>query len=120
MLKQVYARPERIPASLIDRYAALQRRPGNRHAARDLFRYALTLVDKEPEGLDRLTMPVLLLWGEQDHWIPIDYFRRWQQALPYAMAVSYPDAGHMPMEEISERSLQDMLAFLAACPVHSS
>jgi len=117
LLKQVYAKPERITDTLIDHYYEMQLRPGNRKAAQKLFDFALPYLKKEPVGLEKLTMPTLLMWGEQDRWFPMSHFARWRQAVPHAQSVTYSDAGHMAMEEIPAKSVKDLKRFLAGEPV---
>jgi len=118
LLRQVYADPSRISEAMIERYYELQLRPGNRRASRALFHDIKKHAFEEPKGLEKLSMPVLLMWGEQDTWIPSDpHLSKWRQALPEAAVVTYPDAGHMAMEEIPEQSVKDLQHFLAAEPL---
>jgi len=64
--------------------------------------------------LSTLTMPTLVLWGETDAVIPVTYANRFAQALPDARVIVYPNVGHLPMEEIPQRSGTDTLDFLQA------
>ena len=43
----------------------------------------------------------LILWGEKDPIIPMEIFRHWQKLLPNALALSFPDAGHLILEDES-------------------
>ncbi|MBO4619090.1 MAG: alpha/beta fold hydrolase [Victivallales bacterium] len=43
--------------------------------------------------------PFLILWGEKDTIIPMDIFHHWQKLLPNALALSFPDAGHLLLED---------------------
>ncbi|GAV20996.1 2-hydroxy-6-oxo-6-(2'-aminophenyl)hexa-2, 4-dienoic acid hydrolase [Mariprofundus micogutta] len=117
LLRQVYAQPERINDALVDHYYDMQLRPGNRKAAQSLFRYANAQSVQDAPGKERISMPTLLMWGEQDRWIPMSHFERWRQALPHAQSVTYPDAGHMPMEEIPVKSARDLKRFLEGRPI---
>ncbi|ATX81047.1 Pimeloyl-ACP methyl ester carboxylesterase [Mariprofundus ferrinatatus] len=118
LLREVYAEPSRISEAMTERYYELQLRPGNRRASQTLFKRNLEILRQEPSGLEQLTMPTLLMWGEQDHWIPADpHLKRWQQALPHAKVVIYPDAGHMPMEEIPVRSARNLHQFLSGAEI---
>ena len=51
------------------------------------------------ERLDALTMPALLLWGEEDAAIPVDVGRRLAAALPDARLEVLPRCGHLPTLE---------------------
>ena len=46
--------------------------------------------------LHRLTLPVLVVWGEQDRIAPLGYGRGYAQAFPNGRFVTVPDAGHFP------------------------
>ena len=43
--------------------------------------------------------PFLILWGEKDSIVPVEIFRHWQKLLPNALALSFPDAGHLILED---------------------
>jgi pimeloyl-ACP methyl ester carboxylesterase len=44
--------------------------------------------------LGKIEVPVLILWGEQDAWIPVETARRLQAAIPGAGLRTIADAGH--------------------------
>ncbi len=66
--------------------------------------------------LTQLHAPALLLWGEQDTWVPWDQGQRLAEELPNALLVSHPDAAHCPMETHADWFNQEILHFLAALP----
>lgn len=43
--------------------------------------------------------PILILWGEHDSITPMETFHHWQKLLPNALAISFPDAGHLLLED---------------------
>jgi pimeloyl-ACP methyl ester carboxylesterase len=61
-----------------------------------------------------ITMPVLVLWGEEDAWIPIEQGRKLAGAIPGARFVSIPDAGHLVLEEAPGRLIREILALCRA------
>jgi len=66
-----------------------------------------------PEELARLTMPVLVIAGTEDHVVTPDRVDRCVARMPDARALVIPQAGHVPNEEASEtvnRALTDFLA----------
>ncbi len=109
-VKQVYGDPSRIDGALIDRYYELTLREGNRRAFVD--RVAHTVDPELDSRLRELHLPVLVMWGERDRWIPISFGHRLQQGIEGAKMVTYPDAGHVPMEELPEKTASDAEAFL--------
>jgi pimeloyl-ACP methyl ester carboxylesterase len=50
---------------------------------------------KFPRHLDRLTMPVLIVWGEQDKIIPVGQVPHWKAKIPQAEVLIVPGAGHI-------------------------
>lgn len=64
-----------------------------------------------PAKLATLSMPLLLLWGEDDRIVPVAHLPLWREALPQAEVVTYPGVGHLlfwedsaPVEAIAEFS----------------
>ena len=52
------------------------------------------LVDNE-QNLGRLSLPVQVVWGTEDAWIPVRTGRRLAGLIPGARFVEVPDAGHL-------------------------
>ena len=64
--------------------------------------------------LPKLTVPTLVLWGEQDTWIPLAMGKRFASDIPGARLISYPHLAHVPMEEDPQRTAADVAAFLVS------
>lgn len=115
-IREVYGQASRIKAGIIDRYYDLSRRPGNRRAMMDIFRVLLKVNTEElhttPARVAAIKPPTLLLWGERDRWISPTHVPLWQRDLPGIQVKVYPGVGHIPMEEVPERSAADTLSFL--------
>jgi pimeloyl-ACP methyl ester carboxylesterase len=60
-----------------------------------------------------LKMPVLILWGQEDHLIPVETAHTWKAAIPGSKLIVYPATGHIPMEEVADQSAADVRAFLS-------
>jgi pimeloyl-ACP methyl ester carboxylesterase len=60
-----------------------------------------------------LKMPVLILWGQEDHLIPVETAHTWKAAIPGSTLIVYPATGHIPMEEVADQSAADVRAFLS-------
>lgn len=97
----------------IDRYWELLRYPGNRQATIDRFS-----TEREPAvtGAPRLSIPTFIMWGADDKLIPASSSAWFKQQVPDATVVVYPGVGHLPMEEIPNRSAADVSNWLARLP----
>lgn len=115
-IKEVYGEPGRIKPGVVDRYYDLTRRPGNRRAMMDIFRVLLKVNRDElhttPERVAKIQAPTLLMWGDRDRWISPKHVPLWQRDLPGIQVKTYAGVGHIPMEEIPERTAADALRFL--------
>jgi pimeloyl-ACP methyl ester carboxylesterase len=54
---------------------------------------------KLPRWLHRLTMPTLLLWGEEDRLVPVQQAAVWAELVPNAEVRILPNVGHLPFDE---------------------
>ncbi len=113
-LEAAYAEPSRLRAAVMERYHALLLAPGNRQAMLDRMRQTVLV----PPGpfLQRITVPVLLLWGEKDAMIPVTNAQDYLGELSDARLVLLPGIGHVPQEEAPEASLAPVLDFLISAP----
>jgi pimeloyl-ACP methyl ester carboxylesterase len=103
-----------VTDALIDRYYELSMRAGTREATIRRFSGWRDGGSEKVEDLSVLTQPTLILWGEHDAVIPVAVANRFQATLPNARTIIYPHVGHIPMEEIPQRSADDVRAFLTA------
>lgn len=65
------------------------------------------------EGLGRLHMPSLIVWGMRDPYIPARFGGEYAQALDHAELLELPDAGHWPWLDDPE-ALERIVAFVNA------
>lgn len=73
--------------------------------------------DTDPVTLEDLSesateIPVLIVWGEEDTWVPITVGETMAQTLQNVEFIHYPAIGHLPMEENTEAFIEDLLRFL--------
>ena len=54
--------------------------------------------------------------GEKDALISVADGRGFAGAIPGARLITYPGVGHVPMEQIPDRSAADLRAFLQSLP----
>jgi pimeloyl-ACP methyl ester carboxylesterase len=57
--------------------------------------------------------PTLVLWGEQDGWLPPEFGRRLAGAIPDAQLVNVPNAGHFLPEEQPRAVVQALAPFFS-------
>ena len=64
--------------------------------------------------MQKLTVPVDLIWGEKDPWEPVEEARRWAMTLACVRSLALiPDAGHCPHDEAPEQVNALLLKHLA-------
>jgi pimeloyl-ACP methyl ester carboxylesterase len=88
----------------------MMRAPGVRAALMERMRQSRNS-DPVPR-LQTLKMPVLLVWGEKDAFIPISNAQDYLKAIPHAILAAIPLAGHVVHEEAPTPSVQAVQAFL--------
>ena len=100
-----------LTPQVMRRYHDMMRAPGIRSAAMERMRQSRNT--NPLPLLQSLKMPVLLVWGEKDAFIPISNAQDYLKAIPQANLVSVPHAGHVVHEEAPMASVQAVQAFLA-------
>lgn len=63
--------------------------------------------------LPSISVPVLILWGQEDAWLPVSTSGRIAASIPHARRVVLPEAGHFSMEDQPDAVAQHLNAFLA-------
>jgi len=56
--------------------------------------------------------PTLILWGQEDRWIPVERGRQLMRAIPNARLCVVPDAGHLMQEDAPEAIVAALLQHL--------
>jgi pimeloyl-ACP methyl ester carboxylesterase len=62
--------------------------------------------------LGSLTMPVRVIWGTEDAWIPVDRARRLQEVIPAASVRLVPEAGHLVQYDAPVALADELRAWL--------
>jgi pimeloyl-ACP methyl ester carboxylesterase len=109
-VESVYGDPARIRPGILKLYKDINLYPGTREASIKLFQNLELLSKEEPILLKTLKMPIIVMWGDKDIWVP--YNSRWKDDLPNAKFITYAGVGHVPMEEIPEQSVKDFRDWL--------
>ncbi len=63
--------------------------------------------------LPSISVPVLVLWGERDAWLPVATSERIGSLIPNARRVVIPRAGHFSMEDEPNAIAEELSAFVA-------
>jgi pimeloyl-ACP methyl ester carboxylesterase len=106
--------PEQLPAMLVTNFAVIKpylpEKPdvdfmGARY--REAGTLARLLWDrpwdpKLPRYLHRVTMPTLLVWGEDDRLVPAQQAESWRRLIPKAEIAIFKGAGHLVLDEKPE------------------
>lgn len=113
-LRDVYGDPDQVSAEAVRRYQDLLRRSGNRQAFVSRSSASTRPADTlpaltEPVPADALDLPIVVMWGELDTWIPLSVGQRLHEALPDSILIPYPELGHVPMEEAPARTARDFM-----------
>ena len=106
-----YGDDKLLTPETLRRYQDMLRAPGVRSAVIERMRQSRNI--NPVPLLQSLKMPVLLVWGEKDAFIPISNAQDYLKAIPQATLVSVPRAGHVVHEEAPMASVQAVKAFLA-------
>ena len=117
-LRQVFHDGARVTPERVSEYLAVALRPGTLPAIRSLAAsrgQEAALVDR---ALRRVQAPTLVLWGDDDRWIPLAHADRFVAAIAGARKAVIPACGHVPQEEKPQEVARLLLEFLepAATP----
>lgn len=109
-LKSAYLDEALVTDAVIARYADLAMAVGHR----DILLTQRSQPDTPwtPADFANIHVPVLVMSGEQDNLIPVEDARAIAAAIPGAKLVTYPEGGHLPMEQLPDATVRDLRAFL--------
>lgn len=106
--------PEMVDDKMVARYVDMARAPGHRDILfalmTDRGRYAIAT----PEKLAAIKTPTLIMQGDTDKLVPVEHARKFAAAIPGSTLIVYDKTGHIPMEQIADRSALDLKAWLEA------
>ena len=108
-LKQVYGDVSKIGEEDVTRFYRLMLREGNRLATVQRLRHPGRDLQ---DSIQFIKTPTLILWGENDKWIPVAKAEKFHQAIANSVLRTFAGAGHIPMEEIPDETVKTVLNFL--------
>ncbi|MBF6327267.1 alpha/beta fold hydrolase [Nocardia transvalensis] len=110
-IRSTFHHKDLVTDELVDRYWVPFSRPDNRSAFLALWRHLdFGLTDA---GLGRVTAPTLVLWGEQDEWLPASQATRLAARIPGAKATVLPGCGHTVHEDCPGAMIPLLADFLS-------
>jgi haloalkane dehalogenase len=116
LLPMLFADKSKLTPELKSAYTSAFSKPADRFApwtfAKELLNSSDLYESLWKQRGNLASVPALLLWGMQDKAFRSDALERWQQALPHARTVSFPDCGHLVQEESPEKAMREIIGFL--------
>jgi pimeloyl-ACP methyl ester carboxylesterase len=79
----------------------------------------LTKYEKYIGRIPEIKTRTLIIWGENDRWIPLHVGQRLNKELPASTLAVIPSCGHIPQEEYPDETAQLMAEFIAAGPLEN-
>ena len=108
-VRNVYGDPSKVTAELVDRYYDMALRAGNRKALGYRMDAAMA---GNPQHIQALVMPTLILWGGRDRLIPPQWGRQFARDVKNSTLVEFDELGHIPHQEDPQRTVMALQQFL--------
>lgn len=113
VLERIVYDPTKITQEQLDAYTFPLLMSGGKNA---LIATVQSYDEKQLLDLSRqyskITVPVLLIWGEKDTFIPLSHFYHFKRDFPQARTKVIPNCGHIPQEECPSEVINTVLEFL--------
>jgi len=107
--------PEKLSVPLAQELVLSSGKPGFVPALKAVLEYSFR------DRLGKILIPVLIVWGRNDLFVPVSDARRYQELIgPNARRVVFEDTGHVPMLERPSRFNALLREFLAGDPAPES
>ena len=106
-----FARPRKAPADVVRSFTGHLRDARSVSRFLDVGRRMLPELNLDAFELDRIAVPVLLVWGDRDRMVSHSGARHVLDAIPDARYVELPSCGHCPQLEEPDAFADLLLAF---------
>jgi len=110
LLRATYFDPTKVTEADVDQYYAPVAQPAYGRALRGALRQFQ--FDGLEGRLDKILAPTVVLWGEEDRWVPLGVGRALAAAITRSAFVSVPRAGHSVQEEAPDEVNHLLIKFL--------
>lgn len=84
---------------------------------RQIIDYDERYLRENEELLAKLTVPVHIVWGEQDAWIPVERADRLHTLIPHSSLCTVPGSNHLIQFDAPERLMYEVTSWLARASV---
>lgn len=105
--------PDMATDAMVERYVQMARAPGHRDIILSLMTNRASRPTATPEKLAAIKAPTLIMHGDTDKLIPLADGRKFADAIPGSTLIVYEQTGHVPMEQIADKSAADLKQWLA-------
>jgi len=114
-LKDAFApTPDMVDDAMVARYVEMSRAPGHRDIILNLMGGFDPADAATKDRLSAIAVPTLVMHGDTDKLIPVSHAALFGDAIPGSTVIIYPKVGHVPMEQIADKSAADLDAWLKA------
>lgn len=112
LIRRAYADETLASPEELTRYYEMLQRAGNRQGGSKILQFVRNRLGFDTKCLKEIQIPTLVMWGEQDKWIPLRHAKEFKKSLSNCQVITYDNCGHMPMEEKPDISAHDAAQFL--------
>ncbi|MFT5055026.1 MAG: pimeloyl-ACP methyl ester carboxylesterase [Oceanospirillaceae bacterium] len=108
-VRNVYFDEDKITELKVDRYFHMLLRTGNRAG---LYGRLTQVRNTNSADIKKVQCPTLIMWGDHDNLVRVEDAGRFHVDIENSELLIYENMGHIPMEEIPQRSCRDFRAFI--------
>lgn len=112
-LKEVFYHKDRVTEEKVNAYYVRMCTKNALDAQTTVARSVkFDLFDDYIKRVPQITSETLIIWGENDAWIPLEIGYKFKKDLTTATMIVIPECGHMPQEEYPQKTAQYILEFI--------
>lgn len=113
-LEYLYGDPKKVTDEIVELYFDMTHREGNREALTERME---SFGRPAPwKKITSINIPTLIIWGGHDRLMPVENASQFHINLPNSRLIIFTQAGHMPMEEIPQKSAETAEKFISRYP----
>jgi len=111
-LKDVYYNDDKVDEKLVDEYTRPMLKPNYVKMLVSLSKqYFSDEFDHMVDNYNKMNIPLLIIWGEQDKWIPVEYGQKLHEKIPISQLEILNNCGHNSHQECSVRVNSKIMKF---------